>query len=252
MTCLSDPIVFPTGCSEIQLDFPQSFLCEWAPPKRSKGSRGREAVDAQSQSSSQTEGSDAAPAEKGVSDLDDPSDVSVACSSVESGAEQEVEERELESEGGDGGGEHAAVEAGAKALKGQYVLWSNGYCTLSNNLAKNEDGEYKYPDVKIRILPRLCTGAELGTSDMSRSRPVARYGDTKEQLATTVLVLKAWMAARARRNAWGTRSAYRKKVFSKELADLKREVRARGHPAGRTGVPEADAEMLKLLPDVFD
>ncbi len=67
-------------------------------------------------------------------------------SSADSGVESAAEAEPVELAGELGDDDEVAACEGKRAAMGQYVVWSNGYFTLSDNP--------NFPDVKVRALPR--------------------------------------------------------------------------------------------------
>ena len=120
--------------------------------------------------------SDCASDESWVADvLDDSSDdVASLVSSADTGVETEVEACENsvdQAAGGSASGESSEDEEvrrdAERAAAGTFVCWSNGYFTASNNK--------KWPDVKVRMLPKWATSEHMGTSSMSKTTRGERW-----------------------------------------------------------------------------
>ena len=109
--------------------------------------------------------------------------------SVGSSAESEAQDL-IENHSDDD--EHAAdIQAGdiERARRGEFVIWCNGYCTLSR--------DPRYGDAKIRLLKRWTIESELTRfPKMSHTEQISNCDPGESEPCITYMVLRAWMVNR--------------------------------------------------------
>jgi hypothetical protein len=137
---------------------------------------------------------------------------------------------------------HDDGEDDVRATRGVYVVWSNGYFTLTDNP--------NWPDVKISALPRWTQPTLLGTTMKSKTVVPSHFGDSRESPARAYAVCRAWSIWRARQGQFLVGCSSRVHVFSQELQLLRAELQALGH-GGRTGNLRADALIEGWVPEAF-
>lgn len=122
-------------------------------------------------------------------------------------------------------------------------LWSDGvYFYISNN-----EGS---PDVKVRLHATWTTEAHLGHRDMSKTLTPTNFGETRQNPARSMALLRAWVLWRARRGGWSTSRPGRARHFERVAESLERE--ARSLPGLFLGHPAADARLREWAPDVAE
>ena len=135
--------------------------------------------------------------------------------------------------------DEAAVAA--RARPGDYVVYTNGYFTFSNNPG--------YSDLKVRVLPVWCKPGLLGTKNMSNAVTPEDVGATKEDAARAMLVLRAWMLHKCRENDFCNGRACRRQLFARELDDFRKDLQPAPDGGSKTsGNAKADALIRGWVP----
>ena len=129
-----------------------------------------------------------------------------------------------------------------RATRGAYVVWSNGYFTLTDNPS--------WPDVKVTALPRWTRPELLGNTQKSKTVVPAHFGESRESPYRAYAVCRAWSIWRASQGDFLTGSTSRRRTFAQELQLLRAELHALGH-GGRTGDALADEMIAGWVPDAF-
>ncbi len=171
----------------------------------------------------------------------DESDVTSVCSDVESIVAEEMEEPPNSDD------DEVADELGCvvdgRARPGTFVVWNNGYFTLSRNPM--------FPDAKIRIVPRWATTSEMGATSMSRTAVIKHYDEDETRPTRTFLVLRAWMIHRAQLHSWSRAKPSRQLWLDRECACLRTDIEDLSVDGGGTGSVQADALIRQWAPSVL-
>jgi hypothetical protein len=95
-----------------------------------------------------------------------------------------------------------------------------------------------------------CKPHLLGTREMSKSVTPEDYGSTKLNPHRALLVLRAWMLHKARHNNFCNENAARRRLFTKEAEDLRRDILALcpGSALLTTGNERADNKIREWAP----
>ena len=154
-------------------------------------------------------------------------------SGVESGADADSDEvpDDAHDDPPDYLGEELA-EMPARAERGHYVLWNNGYFWASG---------YDV-DAKIYICPRWTTAAELGGKFKSKTIQKELHGG----LESTLFALRAWMLHRCQENEWHRRVPARLAWYRDEVRSLQRDVQ------GKVLRQETRDAIARWAPDVLN
>ena len=89
----------------------------------------------------------------------------------------------------------------------------------------------------------------MGHSQMSKTLRPHVFGESRDNPARSLLLLKAWALWRARKNGWADARPGRRRHFQNMAAQLERELSAVG-PNGLGH--KANAQFKAWAPDVFD
>ncbi|CAK0876452.1 unnamed protein product, partial [Prorocentrum cordatum] len=226
--------------------FPMAYLVDAGDLPR----KARRESDAEASDSDEVEG---APS--------DDSDIQSLASEADPGAESEAEgvdiaeaaggaAEEAEEAGGGEDDDEAHANAERERVEGHpFVIWTNGFFTLSDNP--------KWGDIKIRALPRWCVEGLMGenirgdpTRQMPKAVAPAHFHEPRDRPSRSRAVLRAWALWRARQRGFAEGSAYRRRVFDLELGKLRDELAALGH-GGRAGDADADAWIEAWAPEAL-
>ena len=192
----------------------------------------------------------------------DDSDIQCLASEADPGVESEAEGADVAqavggaaqgaegAAGGDDDNDEAHANAERERVEGHpFVIWSNGYFTLSDNP--------KWGDIKIRALPRWCVDGLMGENargdpvrQVSKAAAPAHFHEPRDRPLRSRAVLRSWALWRARQRGFAEGTAYRRRVFDLELGKLRDELAALGH-GGRTGDAHADAWIEAWTPDAL-
>jgi len=129
-----------------------------------------------------------------------------------------------------------------RAARGAYVVWSNGYFTLTDNPS--------WPDVKVTALPRWTRPGFFGNTQKSKTVVPGHFGESRQSPCRAYAVCRAWSIWRASQGDFLTGSTSRRRTFAQELELLRAELHALGH-GGRTGNALADEMIAGWVPDAF-
>ena len=121
-------------------------------------------------------------------------------------------------------------------------LWSDGVFSYISN-----EGN---PDAKVRLRAIWTTEAHLGHRDMSKTLTPTSFGETRQNPARSMALLRAWALWRARRGGWSTSRPGRARHFELFAEALEREVRSL--PGLLLGHPAADARLREWAPDIAE
>ena len=92
----------------------------------------------------------------------------------------------------------------------------------------------------------------MGSYDMSKHITPAHLGDDAAHPVTTLLLLRAWMLWRARRDGWATERASRGRQFAEDELALKHDIlKLQPQKGGALGSPKADALLHIWAPNVL-
>ena len=142
----------------------------------------------------------------------------------------------------------SAEDAKAKAArfflgrKSRGILWENDYFYIP----ESSPGQ----GVRIRMRhPISKTMGGMGTEQQTKHLTPSHIGETVESCPATLLLLRAWMLARAHQDGWANAKACRKRQFAEERQSLQRDIlKVQGHHGGGSlGDPRADAYLKTML-----
>ena len=128
----------------------------------------------------------------------------------------------------------------ARAAKGSYVVWNNGYFTCRNHPA--------YPDIKLTMHHVWAKPGLMRYGDMSKARKISDFSTTNDPyLAETVC--RAWMLYRSSQHNFLKKKS-RMQWWRSELAELQTRIANLGQPKGTTGHvnPRAICQVLVWVP----
>ncbi len=129
----------------------------------------------------------------------------------------------------------------ARAARGTFTVWTNGYFTLQDNT--------QWKDVKVRVLPRWHAPEHMGLLSRSKTVVPAHFAEGRENPWRAYAVCRSWSIWRARQGNFLAHSS-RSRVFQNEMRLLREELAAMGH-GGRTGNAYADTLIEGWTPEVF-
>ena len=89
----------------------------------------------------------------------------------------------------------------------------------------------------------------MGHSEMSKTLRPLVFGESRDNPARSLLLLKAWALWRAREHGWADARPGRRRNFQSMAAQLVHELSVVGPGLGHA---KADAQFKAWAPDVFD
>ena len=138
------------------------------------------------------------------------------------------------------------VAAAGKLYVKRTPLWDTGYFDIPDNTGN--------PDVKINTHKYWSHDPPGGMGRVQRSKTLtpAHYGESREDLASCFLLLRAWMLWRVKQDGWVDWDRGRQRHFAEEATVLERKIAAlEPKPTNKLlGNAQADALLKKWVPDI--
>jgi hypothetical protein len=127
--------------------------------------------------------------------------------------------------GGAAGAEPHAAMAYPRGLRnpaGTWKVWENPWFVITDNPGSSQ--------VEVRMKTRWAVSDHMGTFARSRSVTPSQFGDSRDQPARAILILRAWAIWRPGVNGWVMASPGRQRQLDSDIRELEEQIRSLAGP----------------------